>query len=55
MATELDPLIEARALDETEAAMRELVQVGINCGMKPVQMVMMLRRIADEFEPKVLN
>lgn len=52
---DLQPEIEARALDETEAAMRELVQIGINCGMKPMQMVMMLRRLADDYEPKVLN
>lgn len=46
-----DPAIEARALDETEAAMRELCQAGLNIGLKRLQLVMMLRRLAEEFEP----
>jgi hypothetical protein len=53
MATELDPIIEARALDETESALREFVQVAINCGLKPVQMSLMLRTVATDIEPKV--
>lgn len=53
---ELDPIIEARALDETEKYLREFVQTSLNCGLKPVQMSMMLRTVADDIEPgKVLQ
>lgn len=55
MPTELDPVIEAAALDQTEQALRELVQVSINCGLKRMQLVLMLRKVAEDFEPKVLN
>lgn len=46
-----DPAVEARALDETEAAIREIAQAGLNIGLKRLQLVLMLRRVADEFEP----
>lgn len=53
---ELDPFIEARALDETEKYLREFVQTSINCGLKPLQMAMMLRTVALDIEPnKVLQ
>lgn len=47
---ELTPIIEAQMLDETEGALRELVQVAINAGAKRQQMVMMLRRVASDFD-----
>lgn len=46
-----DPAIEARALDETESAIRDIAQAGLNIGLKRMQLVMMLRRVADEYEP----
>lgn len=49
-----DPAIEARALDETETAIREIAQAGLNIGLKRLQLVLMLRRVADEFEPPKL-
>jgi DNA-binding transcriptional regulator YhcF (GntR family) len=51
----LTPIIEAQALKETESALRELVQVSINCGISRAQMAMMLKSIAEDYEPRVLN
>lgn len=52
---DVDPVIESQALDETEKAMRDLVQVGFNIGLSKMALAMMLRSIADDIEPKVLN
>jgi hypothetical protein len=52
---ELEPTIEARALDETETYLREFVQVSLNCGIKRVQMVLMLRKVALDIEPKLVH
>jgi hypothetical protein len=50
-----DPKIEALMLDETEGALREFTQVAINAGAKRMQMVLMLRRVAADFEPKLVS
>lgn len=55
MAKELTPIIEARALDETEAALREFVQVALNIGLARAQMVLMLRAVANDLEPKIIS
>lgn len=54
MPSELTPIIEAQVLNQTEDALRELVQTAINCGIKPPQMVLMLRSVATDFEPKLV-
>ena len=54
MPNELTPIIESRALDETEAALRELVQVALNIGIKRAQVQLMLRTVADDIEPKII-
>lgn len=51
----LPPDIEARMLDETEDALREFVQTAINAGAQRAQMVMMLRQVATDFEPKIVH
>lgn len=55
MTNELSPIIESAALDQTEAAMRELVQVALNIGIKHPQLVLMLRTIANDIEPKIIS
>lgn len=51
----LDPKIEAQALDETESAMRDLVQVGINIGASRASLALMLRKVADDIAPKIIH
>lgn len=52
---ELNPIIESRALDETESALRDFVRVSLNIGLRPAQMALMLRAVADDLEPKAIN
>ncbi len=47
----LDQMWEASAMRETEVAMRELIAVGKNIGLKKVSLAMMLRDLADELDP----
>ena len=48
------PIIESRALDETEAALREFVQVALNIGLARSQVQLMLRTVANDIEPKII-
>lgn len=50
----LDPVTEASALRETEDALRELVKVGVNIGCRKVSLAMMLRAVADEYDPPTI-
>lgn len=50
----LAPAVEAAALDETEKYLREFVQSAVNAGISKIQMVMMMRNLADELSPPVL-
>lgn len=54
MAADLNPVIEAQALDETQGALRDLVQTALNIGLKPAQMQMMLRSAASDLEPNII-
>ena len=47
----LDTITEAAALRETEDALRQLIQVGKNIGIKKASLAMMLRNVADEMDP----
>ena len=47
----LDAALEASAMHETENALRELMQVGKNIGLRKASLAMMLRSIADEMDP----
>lgn len=47
----LDPVIEAAAMRESEDALRELVQVFQNVGLGKPQVATMLRAIADQIDP----
>lgn len=47
----LDQMWEASAMRETEVAMRELIAVGKNIGLKKASLAMMLRDLADELDP----
>lgn len=51
---QLDAAIESGALDETEKALREIVQVGQNIGLHKAQLALMLRTIADEMNPPII-
>lgn len=50
----LDPVTEAAALRETEDALRELMKVGTNIGCRKVSLAMMLRAVADEYDPPTI-
>ena len=43
--------LEASALRETEDALRELVTVGRNIGLRKISLAMLLRNVADELDP----
>lgn len=47
----LTPVIEARALQETEDALREFLQAAQNIGLTKESLGMMLRTVADEISP----
>ena len=47
--SELDPVMEAAVLKETEDALREFCRAANNCGLKRMQIAMMLRRLADDY------
>ena len=47
----LDAAMEASAMHETENALRELMQVGKNIGLRKASLAMMLRAVADEMDP----
>lgn len=50
----ISALVEAQALDETEHALGEFIQVSLNIGIAKVQMAMMLRRKAEELSPTII-
>lgn len=50
----LAPQVEAQALDETEKALRELMTCGHNIGCNKISLAMMLRSLADEFDPPTI-
>lgn len=47
--------IEAQALDETDAALRELCQAALNIGLSRGSLVLMLRKAANDYEPKIVH
>ena len=47
----LDTAQEAAALRETEDALRDLMQVGKNIGLRKASLAMMLRNVADDLDP----
>lgn len=51
MSSDLSPVIEAALLNQTEEALREVVQTAENCGASKESLAMMLRRLADENSP----
>lgn len=47
------PEVEAQALNETEKAIREIVQVGLNIGASKASLAFMLNRISAELMPEI--